>query len=401
MTIDKREGKKGVSYRIRVYAGADATGKKRVLVETYNPPPGMSARQAYKEAYQIGLELEKRCEKGAPVEYDRLTFAEFVNGMYTEQHLSKLKSRTRAGYLEILNARILPYFGSMYLRKIKPGTIRAWLDGLKRFDTSPFKGELTDTSKADWLRTLSAVLGKAYEWELIDENPCRRVKSPTKAKINVVAWQLEDVRKVLTSLDAYKNIRACMFILVALNSGLREGELAGLQWSDFDFEDNKFSVNRTIHYEKGGLVVDTPKTQHGYRDIPFSDALKEKLLQYKTWQDEQIEKLGDRYLGNPGLSANVFMAKNGKPVYDTTFRKWLRDYCEWCGVPRIPVHALRHTFASVLIANNVDARTAADLLGHASASLVLDVYANPQDEAKKRAVKKLDDVYNNSDSKKP
>lgn len=398
MHIEKREGKKGVSYRIKVHAGNDPTGKRKIVTETYNPPPGMSARQAYKEAYQIGLELEKRCEKGASIEYDRLTFAEFVKGIYTEQHLSKLKSRTRAGYLEILNARILPYFGNMYLRKIKPGTIRAWLDGLKRFDTSPFKGELTETSKADWLRTLSAVLGKAYEWELIDENPCRRVKSPTKAKINVVAWQLEDVRKVLTSLDAYKNIRACMFILVALNSGLREGELAGLQWSDFDFEDNKFSVNRTIHYEKGGLVVDTPKTQHGYRDIPFSDALKEKLLQYKTWQDEQIEKLGDRYLGNPGLNANVFMAKNGKPVYDTTFRKWLRDYCEWCGVPRIPVHALRHTFASVLIANNVDARTAADLLGHASASLVLDVYANPQDEAKKRAVKKLDDVYNNSDS---
>ena len=398
MNIEKRNGKNGVSYRIRVYAGIDATGKKRIVSETYTPHPGMSERQAYKEAYQIGLELEKRCDRGAPIDYDRLTFSDFVEGMYEEQHLSKLKSRTQAGYREVLQSRLIPYFGNMYLRKIKPGTIRAWLDGLGRLEGSRFQGKLTDTSKADWFRTLSAILGKAYEWELIDENPCRRVKTPSKAKINVLAWQLEDVRKVLNNLSSYKNQRAVIFLLLALNSGLREGELAGLQWSDFDFDNNQFSVNRTIHYEKGGLVIDTPKTIHGYRDVPFSDALKKELLKYKAWQETQMAKLGDSYLGNPGLNAHVFMAKNGKPVYDTTFRKWLKDYCEWCGVPRIPVHALRHTFASVLIANNVDARTAADILGHSSASLVLDVYANPQDEAKRRAVQKLWDVYNKTDS---
>lgn len=393
--IKKYEGKKGVTYHIRVSAGRDETGRRRTVNETYIPPAGLTAKQSDRAARKYADELEERLSSGANVIYDRLTFSEFVHGMYEEQHLSKLKLKTQEGYRETIKTRLEPYFGGMYLRKIRPGIIRSWLDGLNRRDSSNFKGVLTDTSKADWLRTLSAILGKAYEWELINENPCKRVQTPSKAKINVNGWQLEDVRKVLSKLPDYPNRRAQVFLLLALNTGLREAELAGLQWRDFDFENNCFSVNRTIQYITGvGLHEDTPKSMHGFRDIPINDELKSRLLSYREWQNEFIKKLGARYRGNPGDQAQVFMAKNGNPIYDSTVRKWLRDYCDWCGVPRITVHALRHTFASVLIANNVDARTAADILGHSSASLVLDVYADPQMEAKKRAVKKLESVYN-------
>lgn len=395
MHIEKKEGKKGIYYRIYVSGGVDGTGKRIRKTETFVPPPGLSVKQGYQAALKYGMELEERCSKGAPIEFDKLKFADFCEDLY-ENHLSKLKLRTQVGYREVIKSRLIPFFGNMYLRKINPGTIRAWLDSLDRLPESPWSDKpLTDTSKADWFRVLSAVLGKAYEWEIIDENPCRRVPSPSKAKIKVSGWQLDDVLTALNKLDNYPNIRARMFLLLALNSGLREGELAGLEWQDFDFEGRFFEVRRTSHYIRGiGMVEDTPKSYHGYRKIPFNEELKKELLKYRAWQQGEIIKLGDKYLGKSGTAARVFMAKNGKPIFDSTIRKWLRDYCEWCGIPRITVHALRHTFASVLIADNVDPRTAADLLGHSSASLVLDVYANPMDTAKKKAIERLGNIYN-------
>ena len=106
-----------------------------------------------------------------------------------------------------------------------------------------------------------------------------------------------------------------------------------------------------------------------------------------------IDELGDLYEGNRGDMARLFTTWTGRPIYDSTLRKWLTKYLKWCDIPRVTVHGLRHTFASVLIANGTDARTTASLLGHKSPSLVMNVYANPQDEAKARAVKKLSTLH--------
>ena len=83
---------------------------------------------------------------------------------------------------------------------------------------------------------------------------------------------------------------------------------------------------------------------------------------------------------------------DGSPVHASTIREWLKTICKHCEVPYVTVHGLRHTYASLLIANGVDPRTAAAQLGHSTPSLTLNTYANPQNEAKRRAANLLDQM---------
>jgi integrase len=121
------------------------------------------------------------------------------------------------------------------------------------------------------------------------------------------------------------------------------------------------------------------------------------LSQLFTAINERIEKLGEAYQGKLGDEARLFTTWDGKPVYDSTLRDWLNKFLVWCDVPHVTVHGLRHTFASVLIANGTDVRTTAGLMGHSSPALVMNVYANVQDEAKERAINNLDSLYNAAD----
>ena len=99
-------------------------------------------------------------------------------------------------------------------------------------------------------------------------------------------------------------------------------------------------------------------------------------------------------MGKTGDEARLFTTLEGKPIFDSTLRDWLNKFLVWCEVPHVTVHGLRHTFASILIANGTDPRTAAALLGQSSPALVMNVYANPQEEAKTRAINNLNSLYN-------
>lgn len=386
MNIEKR----GDSYRIVVSLGYDESGKKIRKSMTFKPLPNLTPMQEKKAVLDAAAEFEQRCQGGAPVQFDKLKFKDFCSGLYAQNHLSTLKEKTRDGYIDIINKRLNVYFGEMYIRKITPLSIRTWLSSLERLSTSNRSGKLSPNSAAVWFRTLSAIMGKAYEWQIIDENPCKRVKAPHKATVNVQAWELEDAQKVMEKLPQYPDIRISMFVELVLKTGMREAEAAGLEWQDIDLDNNCLYIVRTSQYITGkGMIEGTPKSDSSRRAINFDEDLKESLIRYKKWQASEFEKIGSQYIGASGDEVHLFTTWNGAPINDKTLRKWLRKFELWAGVPTITVHGLRHTLASILIANNTDARTVAQILGHSDPALVMRVYANPQSEAKMRAVNTL------------
>ena len=159
------------------------------------------------------------------------------------------------------------------------------------------------------------------------------------------------------------------------------------------------SINRTSQYIPGeGMIESSPKSKTSVRSIPISDNLIKEIEAYKVWQNKEIERLDELYQGNKGDRAKLFTTWDGKPVFDSTLRDWLNKFLVWCEVPHVTVHGLRHTFASILIANGTDARTTAALLGHSSPARVMNVYANTQEEAKTRAINNLDGIFNSESS---
>lgn len=392
MHIIKRCG----GYRITVSCGRDEAGKQILCTTTFVPPKGLTEKQEQKAVIEFAEKYERRIKGGASANYNKMTFKSFCLDLYYKNHLETLKVKTANGYRAVIEKRLIPYFGNMRIKNITPLDVRGWLASLERKDGQD--KALSRNSTGSWFRTLSALLGKAYEWEIIDENPCKRVKSPSDSQPDVEALQLSDVQKICDKIPEYEDIRVRTFILLILYTGIREAEAAGLEWRDINFDDCILSIRRTSQYIPGrGMVESTPKSKTSVRDIPISQDVVNELIKYKIWQRDIIKELGELYEGNPGEEARLFTSWTGLPIYDSTLRKWLTKFLKWCEVPRVTVHGLRHTFASLLIANGTDARTAAALMGHSSPALVMNVYANVQDEAKKRAVKNLSSLYKRKD----
>jgi len=389
MNIEKRNG----SYRFRVSVGSE-NGKYKYKKMTYKPPKGLTARQEAKAVSEAAEAFERRVKGGANVQFDKLRFEDFAHGLYMKNHGVTLKLKTRREYEIIIDTRLIPYFGKMYLREITPLDVRGWLASLERSDGSD--GKLSENSKGVWFRTLSAVLGKAEEWELIDNNPCKKVKAPRKTHSEVKALQMSDFVRVFQKLPEYEDIRIKTLVAVLLYTGIREAEAAGLEWQDFNVFNNSVSIRRTVSYIPGvGVHEDTPKSAAGYRTIFYPPELAEALALYREWQTREIKARGDLWTGATGDKTKLFTQFNGDLIHDATLREWTKKFMTWAGVPYVTVHGLRHTFASVLTANGIDARTTAAQLGHSSPALVMNVYANSQTSAQIHAAEVLGAISRN------
>lgn len=370
--------KRGKTYLICISLGFDSNGKRIRKYVTYNPDPTLTPRQADQTAFKYGIEIENKLKRGGTLKYESLTFSQFAE-MYFRDFAPTLKEYTAIQYKDIYERRFKPYFGNMRIKNIRPLDIRQWLTTMERLDKS---GKLTENSKGVYFRTLSSMLGVAFRWELIDNNPCRRIRAPRNKQSAVKALQQSDFDKLFAKIDSFPDPRAVLMIYLLSTTGIREGEAAGLKWQDIDFENQIIRIEREVVYiPKIGLRVTSPKSVNSIREICVPALLCDKLSPYKTLQDKEIADRGV-YYNNEGY---VFTQLNGSPVHSSTIREWIKKAFEYCEVPYITVHGLRHTYASILISNGTDPRTTAAQLGHSTPSLTINIYCNPQYNAKRRA----------------
>lgn len=372
--------KRGKSYRIQIYNG---NGQR--ITKTYNPPEGLTDRQRYNAAYKYALELEEKIKRGGSVKYDNLTFAEFTR-LYFENYAPGLKVYTAAQYMDICKNRLIPYFGNMKIINITALDVRQWITELDR-QNAP--GVLSANSKGVYFRTLSALLGVAVKWDIIPDNPCKKVTTPRKPQTDVKALQAPEVARLFDRIDNYQDKRAVILCYIFLLTGVRASEAAGLKWSDIDYNNRVVKIARECLYiPKKGLQVTPPKSRAGLRDIYIPDLLLDKLAEYKAIQNAEIYARGDLYTNEDYIITQF----NGAPVHTSTIRALIKKAFEFCGVDYITVHGLRHTYASLLIAGGVDVRTTAAQLGHSTPALTLNTYANPQNAAKRRAADRLTEL---------
>ena len=384
MNIRKRKN----SYQFVLYLGKDQGDKQQFARMTYKPPKGLTAKQEKLAVMTAAADFENRIKGGQAIQYDKLKFKDFIT-LYVKSHINTLKPKTAAGYITIINNRLLPYFGNMLVRDITPLDVRKWLSELDRQDNKQ-SSDLSANSKGVYFRTLSAILGKAVEYQIITSNPCQSIKQPRKQQSDVKALQLDEVRQLLSVINDYEDKRAVTAVYILIFTGVRVSELCGLKWQDVDFTNKVIHIRRECIYIPGeGVRVDTPKSKTSVRDIYIPEILCQRLREYKQEQDREILIKGSMWQG-PQDNSYLLTQFDGKPVHDSTIRSWVKKVMSFCEVPYITVHGLRHTFASLLISNGVDVRTTAAQLGHSSPALVYNTYANPQNNAKRQAADSLE-----------
>ena len=338
-----------------------------------------------KEAKVELAKFVSEIEKGNVIEGNSITFEEFTEIWKRDYASKELAPTTYSRYLAILKTRILPYFGKFKLDKIRPTDIMKFYDMLesdtqiKRLKNN--KGErlkkpLSRKTILEHHRLLRAMLHKAVYWQLIVNNPAERVQPPKVHKPKRRFYDDEQCKFLLENLEQLNadNIKYKVAIIITIFTGVRLGELMGLEWNDIDFRNGIISINKASQYlsEKGVFTKD-PKTESSVREVAIPTFVISLLEEYKLWYEEQKSLYGELWVN----SNRLFVQADGKPMHPDTISKWFVKFVGNIGLPVINFHGLRHTNATLLISQNIDIAVVAARLGHAQITTTLNFYVHP------------------------
>jgi len=245
---------------------------------------------------------------------------------------------------------------------------------------------------------LSGMLSCAMQWNLLKDNPCQRVKLPSVTKAKSAPANYCDDKEVLTLLAALEDepIKYRTIICLAIDTGLRLSEVAGLTWDVIDFAARELRVVKQRQYvETHGVIECDPKTESGIRPVTISNHVIERLLTYKEFQENMRTKCGTAW----HESDYVFTHEDGKPIFPRRPSAWFSQFVKRKGLPHVTFHGLRHTNASLMFGNEVDVVTLAGRLGHSDKTVTLNMYAHMIKSREKRAANMMDKFYTESTGK--
>lgn len=389
-SIEKR-GKN--SYRLVVFKGYDLDGKAIRHQKTVH----------CKNKSEAQTELAKfltQVESGLVVDGSVPTFAQFVEIWTRDYALKELAPSTYYRYKRMLETRITPYFGHYKLDKIKPTDIMRFYDLLQQ-DTQLVRKKNNNGKKTrkplspktilEHHRLLSSMLHKAVYWQLIISNPAERVQPPKASKPTRPHYDEEQTKILVDNLQKLtgNDIKYRVAILLDIFTGARLGELVGLEWNDIDLKNGIININKSSQYlSQKGVFTKAPKTESSIRDVAIPDFIVSLLEEYKLWYEEQKSICGDFWYE----SDRLFVQDNGKPIHPSTISKWFEKFVKQIGLPVINFHGLRHTNATLLIAQQVDVATVSARLGHAQITTTYNFYVHPLKSHNKMAGNVLENL---------
>ncbi|SFM11495.1 site-specific integrase [Pelosinus propionicus] len=369
------------SYLLTVASGYDGQGKQICHTKTVT---ANSPREAEK---QYGLFLAE-IEKGQISTSGKMTLKQFFE--YWEDNYAKGQHKEKTlVYNKNLFKRISETMGHMRLDKILPKHLLSFYANLAEVgirqdpnatrrkiitttENKPLKSTLSPNTVRKYHVLLHTLLEKATQWQLIAYNPADKVEPPKAQKTHKKIYDEETTGKFLLLLQN-EELKYRLLAMLALSTGMRKGELYGLEWSHVDFTANTVHICQSSQYlPKVGIFTTSTKTEDSNRTITIPLSVIELLRQYKIQQNEERLKLGSKWQD----SNRLFTTWDGKPAHPDSFYTWLRKFTIKNDLPHITPHSFRHMAATYLIVGGVDLRTVAGKLGHANSTTTQLIYSH-------------------------
>ena len=237
-------------------------------------------------------------------------------------------------------------------------------------------------------RLISSMLSTAVKWQLIFSNPCSRVVLPKNKHKEAVYLDEEQAADLLAALDK-ESMQHQVIVKLLLFTGMRRGELCGLEWKDIDFERAVITVRRSSLYLPGkGVFEDETKNETSERYMKVSADVVTMLKAWRAEQSKQRLRMGDQWQ----TSDRLFTAWDGAPIRPDVITAWFHKFVTKNGLPPIHIHSLRHTNATLLIAAGTNLTTVAARLGHANSTTTSKIYAHAIKSADQAAAEVLQDI---------
>ena len=382
-SIRKRNG----HYQITVSLGYDIYGKKLIETASFTPDPTRTEKQQERDLQQFARKFEEEVKSGIAQDGRRITFKAFSERWLSEYAVTNLQPGTVTKYTQELESKINPAIGHYKLSDLKPGILNFFFAGLAR-EGARKDGKPGGYSKASITKTrnvVSAILRTATEWELIDRNPCEKVKlsagvetaeqikffTPEQAKtflsyieapysLKVSGHQRVDdtgIPYTVGDYEIHKEIPEQIRILfnLAIYTGLRKGEILALEFSDVDFEADTISITKAATIINGKQVCKQPKTKMSVRRITIPHDLTLRISALKQSREQFAADVSDFWQGKDW----IFVQDNGQMMnYSTPYqalqdvlRRYNADKSSEDQLPTIPFlgHALTSTTLNIYI----------------------------------------------------
>lgn len=372
---------KGRGYEIRVSMGCDMNGKKIVKSKTWVPDKKYTPKQLEKEIERQKMLFEEEVKTGncANSNIKFQPYSEIWIRDYGEQNLApKTLSRYRE-YLKRINKAI----GHIKLKDLQPIHLNAFYrnlaeDGVnlkaKRDEKGNIiaNGKLSPKTIVEHHRVISKLLSTAVKWNYINDNIAKRADPPKVPQKDIDFLNEDETKEMLYSLQSEPLTYRTMIMLL-IYTGMRRGELFGLEWKDIDFENGYLNIVRTSQYiGNKTLITKEPKTKSSRRCMKISQSLVDLLKEYRAFQSEQRLKTGSEWHNTDRL----FTQWNGVPMYPDSLTKWFSNFLKRHNLRQVTLHSLRHTNATLLIAEGTDIRTVSSRLGHSNTAATLNIYTH-------------------------
>lgn len=339
----------------------------------YKSVYGKSYKEVKEKKLQIIIKNDVFQEKRKKQLFEDVADEWMLNSFFKQKQSTKLK------YQYILESHIKPEFGKCDISKIDENAINNFL--VKKLTS----GKINDTGglSCSYVKTMGIIIGSIINYAV-----SKGYRLPLKTKINKPSCNKKEITVMSTELQKqleerlkYDNSLTALGIKIAMNTGLRIGEICALKWEDIDLQNSVIHVRHTVARIKAAedstndktcLIIDKPKTESSIRDIPIISKILNELIKAKS------------------LAVSDFVVSDksnfvSPRTFEYRFHKILKMY----GIPDTNFHCLRHSFATRCVELNIDVKTLSEILGHANVGITLNTYVHPSFEAKRSQLERL------------
>lgn len=350
-------------------------------------PDGRRLRKAFyaktrKEASEKLRAALAAHDRGIAVDSDRRTM-----GVYLADWLKStegtLRPRTHLRYEQYLRIHAIPFLSNVRLTQLTPQHLRTL-----------YAERMAAGASASSVGHLHAVLHKALSQaaddQIISRNVASLVKKPRAERPEIKTLSPDEARQFVARV-ADDPLEA--LYLVAVTTGMRQGEILALRWRDVDLEAGQVQVRSNVQYtQAGGYAFLEPKTASSRRSVMLTKAAVAALRRHRTKQLQQRLAKGTAWRD---LDL-VFPNDVGEPMRGTALTHRFQALLVRLGLPRIRFHDLRHTAATLLLGRGVHPKIVSEMLGHATVAITLDIYSHVTPTMQREATAALDAILSSS-----
>lgn len=331
--------------------------------------PKRSARTEAEAVAKLA-ELEQERAKGILVSKNP-TVKELIDGWLTLMVEPNVSTRTYEDQAYFCTRYISAHIGNVRVKN---------LDALRAQQL--FKTLLDSKLSIETVRKarkhLIAALDTAITWRIVTENVVKGKNTRVpKATSTMRVWNAPQARRFL---DSVADHRYSTLYQLALATGLRQGELVGLTWSQIDYDTRELIVSSQVRRHHKTITRKAPKMDKA-RTVPLDDTLIAALRAH--WHEQQEERQITADWAEHGL---VFPSEKGTPLFASSVWSHFKTACRRAKLPPIRFHDLRHTAASLMLANGVSLADVAAILGHSSPAITAKLYLHSFDDGRRSAV---------------